>query len=56
MKIGLIVQARMSSSRLVGKTMRNIAGKPMLQYILERLKYCSSIDELVVATSSDKRN
>ena len=54
MKIGAIVQARMSSQRLPDKVLTMVNGKPLLQYLLERLNHCSSIDQTVVATSEDK--
>jgi len=38
MKIVAIIQARMASSRLPEKVMMDIAGKPMLEHIIERLK------------------
>lgn len=47
-----IVQARMGSNRLPGKVLRNIVGKPMLQHIIDRLKICKQIDELIIATSN----
>jgi spore coat polysaccharide biosynthesis protein SpsF len=47
----IIVQARMSSSRLPGKILRPVAGKPMLQYQLERLRHAGFGDQVVVATS-----
>ena len=53
MKIGAIVQARMSSRRFPGKVLHEVAGKPMLQFLLERLAHCSSIEEVIVATSCD---
>jgi spore coat polysaccharide biosynthesis protein SpsF len=46
-----IVQARMSSSRLPGKVVMPILGKPMLALQIERLRRCTRIDRLVVATS-----
>lgn len=54
MKIGAIVQARMSSQRLPGKVLHRVGGKPMLQYLLERLEHCRSLDRMVVATSTDE--
>jgi spore coat polysaccharide biosynthesis protein SpsF len=53
MKIGAIVQARMTSQRLPKKSLLDVNGKPLLQYILERLEKCSSLKTVVVATSSD---
>lgn len=46
-----IVQARMGSTRLPGKVLRPLLGKPMLGHQLSRLARCQQIDELVVATS-----
>ncbi len=48
-----ILQARTSSSRLPGKVMMPILGRPMLEYQLERLARCTSLERLVVATSID---
>ncbi|OGP15030.1 MAG: hypothetical protein A2052_04980 [Deltaproteobacteria bacterium GWA2_54_12] len=47
-----IVQARMSSTRLPGKVMKGIAGRPMLWHVVNRLKASSLIDEIVVATTT----
>ena len=44
----------MSSQRLPDKVLTMVNGKPLLQYLLERLNHCSSIDQTVVATSEDK--
>jgi len=54
MKVGAVVICRYSSGRLPGKILKLIQGKPVLQYILERLKCASSIDAIVVATSDQK--
>ena len=50
-RLGAIVQARMSSSRLPGKVLRPLAGKAMLAYLLERLDRLEALDMVVVATS-----
>jgi spore coat polysaccharide biosynthesis protein SpsF len=49
-----IVQARMSSSRLPGKVLKPIMGRPMLGRHLDRLRRCKMIDRLMVATSVEK--
>ena len=46
-----ILQARMSSSRLPGKVLAEVVGKPMLALQVERLRQSSMISRLVVATS-----
>ena len=49
-----IIQARMGSSRLPGKTLMKIQGKPMLEHVIDRLKKCKTIDRIVVATTKGK--
>jgi len=44
-----IVQARMGSTRLPGKVMKDILGKPMLWHLFNRLKYAKKIDKIVLA-------
>lgn len=51
-KIVIIVQARMGSERLPGKTLKLIQGKPMLEHLIDRLKLCRNIDSIIVATST----
>ena len=48
-----IIQARMSSSRLPGKVMLDIAGKPMLQHVIERAKMAKLVNQVVIATTTD---
>lgn len=47
------VQARMSSSRVPGKMLIRLNGKPLLAYVLERLDQCESLDQVVLATSGE---
>ena len=49
----IIVQARMSSSRLPGKVMKTVAGQPLLGYLLDRLEKIENKQRVVVATSED---
>ena len=46
-----IIQARMGSSRLPGKVLMPLAGKPALWHLIDRLKYSKSINDIVVATT-----
>lgn len=46
-----ILQARMSSSRLPGKVLKPIAGRPMLAMQIERVRRARLIDRLIIATS-----
>jgi spore coat polysaccharide biosynthesis protein SpsF len=48
-----ILQARMTSSRLPGKVLRTILGRPMVELQIERIQRAERIDRLVLATSDD---
>lgn len=48
-----ILQGRLSSTRLPGKVLKDLHGKPMILRQVERLKHSGLIDHLVVATSVD---
>ena len=52
-KIIASVEARMSSSRLPGKMLMDIAGKPVVLRVLERLSQSSLVDEIVLATTDN---
>lgn len=49
-----VLQARMSSTRLPGKVMADVAGAPMLLRQIERLKRSKRLGKIVVATSMDR--
>ena len=51
-KVVLIIQARMSSTRLPGKSIMPLADKPLVYRMVERLKKSKKIDEIVIATSN----
>ncbi len=51
MKIIATIEARLTSSRLPGKIMMQAAGKPMLEFLVDRLRAVSSIDDIVLATT-----
>jgi spore coat polysaccharide biosynthesis protein SpsF len=48
----LIIQARNNSSRLPGKVSKKIGDKTTLEYLLERIKNCKNVDEIVLATTA----
>jgi glutamate-1-semialdehyde 2,1-aminomutase len=56
MNIVAIVQARMGSTRLPNKVMKPIAGKPMIEILLDRLQMAQRVTQIVVATSIHPRN
>src|SRR5690242_18550821 len=49
-----IIQARMSSSRLPGKVLADIGGRPMLARVVERARQATRINRVVVATSTNR--
>jgi spore coat polysaccharide biosynthesis protein SpsF len=53
MRTVCIIQARMSSTRLPGKVLLPLAGQAVLAHVLERLFRCTTLSEVVVATSDD---
>ena len=53
MKIVATIEARMTSSRLPGKVLLPAMGKPMLYYLVRRLRTAPSIDEVVLATTTN---
>lgn len=46
-----IIQARMGSSRLPGKVMKNLFGKTVLAHDIERVKQIKNVHEIIIATS-----
>ena len=52
-KVVAIIQGRMSSSRLPGKILADIAGQPMLQRVFVRTSRAASVTETIFATTSD---
>ena len=44
-----VIQARIQSTRLPAKVLREIAGKPMLEWVVERTRSALEVDEVVVA-------
>lgn len=53
MKVVAIIQARMSSTRLPGKVLKTVSGRTMLHRMLERVRRAKTVDQVVVATTTD---
>lgn len=47
----MILQARMGSTRLPGKSMLPLAGRPLVARVLERVRRCRMVDDIVLATT-----
>lgn len=56
MGIVIIVQARMNSTRLPGKVMKHVLGKPLLFYLVERLRRVKKVQKLVIATTKSRED
>ncbi|NLG98434.1 MAG: 3-deoxy-manno-octulosonate cytidylyltransferase [Chloroflexi bacterium] len=54
MKILGVIPARYGSTRLEGKPLKDICGKPMIQWVYERAKGSQLLDEVVVATDDQR--
>lgn len=52
-KVVAIIQARMNSTRLPGKALADIHGKPVLQWMIERVQMAKNVDQIVVATTKN---
>lgn len=55
-RVVMIVQARMGSTRLPKKVLKKVMGKPLLDYQIERLRKVLSVDEIVVATTTNQED
>jgi spore coat polysaccharide biosynthesis protein SpsF len=53
LRVVILVQARMGSTRLPGKVLKEVLEKPLLQYLIERLKRVELADEVVIATTTN---
>lgn len=49
-----VIPARWASTRLPGKALVPICGKPLIQWVLERTRQASRLDEVLVATDDDR--
>ena len=54
MKVVAIIPARLASTRLPRKMLREIAGEPLLARVYHGVRRCSLVDEVVIATDSEE--
>ena len=52
MKATVIIQARMNSSRLPGKVLKEVMGKPLLSYQIEQLDHAQRVEGIIIATTT----
>ncbi len=56
LRIVAIIQARMGSTRLPGKVLMPVAGKPLIWHVVNRLKRSQLVEQIAVATSTQPRD
>lgn len=56
MKKDVIIQARMGSTRLPGKVLKQLEGKPVLWHVIERVKQSKLVDDVIIATTTSKKD
>jgi 3-deoxy-manno-octulosonate cytidylyltransferase (CMP-KDO synthetase) len=49
-----VIPARLASTRLPGKVLREVAGKPLLEWVVEAARTCPQLDGVLVATDSNE--
>lgn len=54
--LAAIIQARMGSNRLPGKTLTPLDGNPMLEILVGQLKQSLLLDELIIATTTESKD
>jgi spore coat polysaccharide biosynthesis protein SpsF len=55
-KVTAILQGRLGSTRLPGKVLLPLLGKPVMQHVYERILHCNNIDRVIVATSTESKD
>ncbi|SIQ30300.1 cytidylyltransferase domain-containing protein [Halanaerobium kushneri] len=55
-KTAAIIQARMGSTRLPGKVMKDLAGRPVLWHDIQRIKQSKMIDDIIIATTTKEQD
>jgi len=56
LKKAVIIQARYGSTRLLGKVLKKIKDRIILDYVIDRLKLCKNLDEIILATTTNKKD
>ncbi len=54
MRVVAVIPARMASTRLPGKPLADLVGRPMIEHVHRRVQLCDAVDEVLVATCDDE--
>ena len=49
-----VIPARWASTRLPGKALAPLCGKPLIQWVLERVRAARRLDDVIVATDDER--
>lgn len=55
-KFVAIIQVRMGSTRLPDKALRKIAGKELINHVIDRIKLCKKVDQIMVASTTNAKD
>lgn len=55
-RVVIILQARMGATRLPGKPLKTVFGRPLLSYQIERLRRVQLADEIIIATTTESQD
>ena len=56
MKTAFLITARLKSTRLPKKILLEVAGKPLIVHMLDRIKNATSIDKIIICTSTNHQD
>jgi spore coat polysaccharide biosynthesis protein SpsF len=56
MKVGYLITGRLKSTRLPGKLLLKVKGKPILSHMIDRLKLAKNVDEIIICTSLNQQD
>ena len=56
MKVGFLITARLKSSRLPKKVIKEVLGKPLIVHMIDRIKKASKIHEIIMCTSTNSQD
>lgn len=56
MKVGYLITARLKSTRLPEKLLREVCGRPIFAHMLDRLKRAQRVDQIIVCTSTNPQD
>lgn len=55
-KVVASIEARMGASRLPGKVLMDVCGAPAIRRLVDRLRLCRTLDEIVIATTTEAQD